>query len=657
MNRSLFGAVTMTALLALPLKPGATPDDFRLNQVGFYPQARKLAVVLDTNATEFQILKVSNSEVVYTGQLSATMKWTQSGESGKQAVFTDFNTPGEYMLKVESLGTSHPFVISGRALKEAAHASLKSYYYQRCSFELTEEFAGQWARPLGHPDTLVPLHSSLGVNDTISAPYGWYDAGDYGKYIVNSGISTGTLLALYELFPEYFGDQTNIPESGNNKSDLLDEIKFNLDWMKAMQDADGGVFFKLTTAQFSGMVLPHRDKATRYAIGKSTTSALDFASVLAMAGRVFKSYDETYATECTEQAEKAWAWAKQNPSVSFSNPTGVNTGGYGDAGDYSDEFLWAATELMLTTGKSEYKDFVAGKDARLSGAPSWQSVYSMATLSLATRENDLPAAKLDSIKNSVTAAATSWSTQISNSLYHVPNASFNWGSNSNFANIGMIMVHAYKITGDENYIQTAAEIADYLLGKNATTYSFMTGIGTKTPMHIHHRPSEGDNVEDPVPGLIAGGPNSGRQDAGPNVVYPYTEPARSYVDVEPSYASNEVAINWNAPTTFLLAAIDAILGDDALPIQNRTSNGAVSRLWSRSAADGVKLTFSLSASDNVEISVYNMKGSLVNSMKLGVCNKGSHSVNLGRSSLANGSYLVKVKAGKQEMITRIQPVK
>lgn len=659
MKRTLLRAVTTAALLALPLKLMAGPDDIRLNQVGYYPQDNKVAIVIGTQASIFEIVETSSSEVVFTGDLSEEISWNQSGETGKQADFSDLTEPGEYKVKVIDLGESHPFSISGSVLKEVAFASLKSYYYQRCSYELLPEYAGQWARPAGHPDLGVTLHESTGKSGTIDAPYGWYDAGDFGKYIVNSGISTGTLIATYELYPDYFGDNTGIPESGNGKPDILDEIKFNLDWMKAMQDEDGGVFFKLTTAEFPGTIMPHRDTRERFAIGKSTTSALDFAAVMAMAGRAFQNYDSDYAQDCIDRAELAWQWAVANPGIGFTNPTDIKTGQYGDPGNYSDEFNWAAAELLITTKKEAYSTFLSDKDLRYS-LPGWQNVQGLAALSLVTHEDELAESGLDfgRIKNSITDDADIYRVNVSASMYRIPNLNFNWGSNSNFGNAGIALIYAYKLTGTSRYLEAAKETADYLLGKNATTYSFVTGYGSKTPMQVHHRASGADDVEEPVPGLIAGGPNKDKQDESSRVVYPFSEPARSYVDNEHSYASNEVAINWNAPLTLLLAALDAELGDNAgSPILSRNVSSSHGHINIQASGDALKVSFNMQKKGTAQIRLYDMKGSLVRNISLGAKEKGNHSFTLSNKSLANGMYLMKVKAGNQELVSRIQPVK
>ena len=555
-------SILFMLILILAQHASSQTGAIRINQVGYYPTANKIAIVVYTKASTFEVVSVPDNKVEFTGNLSAEVFWKDAGDSVKRADFSALNKLGTYKIRIPEFGESYPFEISNTVLRKPAYASLKSYYYQRSSYELTAPYAGLWARPAGHPDTECILHSSTGKSGKISSPGGWYDAGDYGKYVINAGISVATMLSFYENFNTFFADGTiNIPESGNGKNDLLDEVKFELDWLKTMQDNDGGVFFKLTTLNFSGMVMPAADKAARYAIGKTTASALDFAAMMAMAGRIYKDYDAGYAADCVTRAESAWIWAKANPAIYFKNPSDVSTGEYGD-NNVSDEFIWAAAELYITTQKAEFKTYLEGKSNSLKylSAPGWQSVQPLASLSLATQPNGLSSSLITTIKNSVISTANNWLNQITANACRIPTFGYNWGSNSSIANQGVGLLYAYILTKDVKYIKGAAECADYLLGKNATGFSFVSGYGSKTPMFFHHRPSHADGVVQPIPGFVAGGPNSGKQDGEK---YPYSEPAKCFVDVMGSYASNEVCINWNSPMTALFAGIDAVLGDNS----------------------------------------------------------------------------------------------
>lgn len=535
----------------------------RINQLGYYPESNKMAIVVFPGAASFEVVDVADGEVVFSGNLSAPVYWRDAGDTLRRADFSSLTQAGTYKVRIPGFGESHPFEISETVLRRAAYASLKSFYYQRCSYVLTASYAGLWARPAGHPDNACRLHSSTGRSGTMASPGGWYDAGDYGKYVINAGISVASLLSFHENFSTFFQDGTlQIPESGNGKNELLDEVKFELDWLKTMQDSDSGVFFKVTTLGFSGFIMPDKDVATRYVIGKSTSSALDFAAMMAMAGRIYRDYDSSYAADCVVRAENAWAWAVAHPAVYFTNPSDVSTGEYGD-NNVSDEFIWAAAELYITTGKETYKTYLEGKSSllRYQDAPGWQGVRPLAALSLATRPNGLDASLQATLRGSITSKADSWLSQIASNPCRIPTFGYYWGSNSVIANQGIGLLYAYLLTQNVKYIKGAAECADYLLGKNATGFSFVSGYGSLTPMNFHHRPSHADGIPQPIPGFVAGGPNSGKQDGEK---YPFNEAAKCYVDVMGSYASNEVCINWNSPMTALFAGIDAVLGNDSI---------------------------------------------------------------------------------------------
>ncbi|MGW1454090.1 glycoside hydrolase family 9 protein [Salegentibacter agarivorans] len=557
-------------------------DKIRINQVGFYPTGQKIAIVVTSEATNFSILTADEKNEVFSAKLSDVKEWPHSKETVKQADFSSVEISGEYVLQVPGIGTSHSFYIDKNVHFEPAKASMKAFYFQRASTALPEEYAGKWAREAGHPDNLVKVHNSAAsenrpAGSTISSPGGWYDAGDYGKYIVNSGITMGTLFSLYEDFPEYLDTlNLNIPESENNIPDFLDETLYNLRWMMTMQGKDGGVYHKLTSANFHGAVAPKDATLQRWVIQKSTAATLDFAAVTAQATRIFEDYKDELpglSDSLLVMSEKAYRWAKENPDVIYQQEKlkdpEINTGAYGDR-NFKDEFQWAATELFITTGKKEYYQ-EAGLENPLAqdfGIPAWPNVNTLALYSLARhRENykDSELVNINAIIEQLTQMADNLVASSKSSAYSIPiginESDFVWGSNSTAANQGILLLNVYEITGDRKYLDTANSNLDYLLGRNATGFSFLTGFGEKSTRDPHHRPSEADDNEDPVPGLLAGGSNPGQQDkneCAEKYTAAHRHPATSYIDNRCSYASNEIAINWNAPFVYLANAIEAI---------------------------------------------------------------------------------------------------
>lgn len=222
----------------------ASAQAIKVNQVGFLPQAQKLAVVQQSRDAGFEVVDAAG-KAIFKGTLSGASHWEPSGETVSVADFSAVTQPGSYRLKVADR-LSDAFSVGADNYRALNGAALKAFYFNRSAIALTPQFAGAWARPAGHPDDKVLVHSSAAskarpAGTAISSPKGWYDAGDYNKYVVNSGISTYTLLAALEHFPGWFKQDIGIPESGNGVPDILDEAMWNLEWMLTMQDPqDGG---------------------------------------------------------------------------------------------------------------------------------------------------------------------------------------------------------------------------------------------------------------------------------------------------------------------------------------------------------------------------------------------------------------------------------
>lgn len=558
---------TVLATALLTLAAGAGSAEIKVNAVGFLPQSHKLAVIPQTaGANRFEVVD-ADGKVVLDGALGAASRWAPSGETVRVADFSALTQAGAYRVRVGSL-LSDPFTVAQDGYRALGDAALKAFYFNRSALALTPQFAGAWARPAGHPDDKVLVHASAASKarpqgTVIASPKGWYDAGDYNKYVVNSGIATYTLLAALEHFPDVFKRDIGIPESGNGVPDILDEALWNLDWLLTMQDpADGGVYHKLTNLRFDGIVMPHAASTTpRYVVAKSTAAALDFAATMATASRVLAQYDAMWpglSQRMLAAAQAAWRWAEAHPNVVFKNPKDVVTGEYGDA-QLADEFAWAAAELFIATGQSDYAQAFMRRDAALS-TPAWDNVAALGWMSLAHHRDRLkPGIDRALIERRIDALASQLAKHADGG-YRVPLASKDivWGSNAVILNQGMMLLQAYRINGTPAYLQAAQSSLDYVLGRNATGYTFVTGFGARPVMHPHHRPSMADGVAAPVPGWLAGGPNPSQQDAKDCPPYPSKLPALSYLDHACSYAANEVAINWNAPLVYVTAALSAL---------------------------------------------------------------------------------------------------
>ena len=537
-------------------------SEIKLNQIGFLPHASKIAVVPNVESGEFWLISASDKSELLRGPLSVPQDWKVSGETVKVADFSSFDRPGRYYLRVDGVKDSHVFSIVDGVYDDILNASIKSFYYNRSGAAIEERFGGKHARPAGHPDSLVYVHPSAASkarpsDTTLSSEKGWYDAGDYNKYIVNSGISTYTLLKTYEDFEPYFKALSlDIPESKNHIPDLIDEILWNLEWMYSMQDPeDGGVYHKLTTQRFTSTGMPHEQNQARYLVQKSTAAALNFAAVMSKASQLFaknQNWMPGYAEKFGDAALHAWKWAEKNPKISYIQPADVRTGTYADPKDnLKDEWLWAATEMFKLTGKKSMLNGQAQIDALR--ILEWGQVEHLAWFTLA-RDAGVPVTMKKHAKKQLLALADKMVRDLWASGYFVPmiDTDFRWGSNAIALNKAIILLEANKIQEKTDYLSAARALLDYVLGRNATGYSFVTGFGSKRVMYPHHRISHFDNIKEPLPGMLVGGPHAGQQD---DCKYPSKLPARSFIDGWCSYSTNEVAINWNAALVYMLAAL------------------------------------------------------------------------------------------------------
>ena len=554
----------------------ALSESIKVDQVGYLPARAKLAIVTDPGATgSFSVRRSADGSEVLTGRLGPPRADADTGDTVRAADFSVLDQTGSFYLDVAGVGASHEFDVAPDVYAKVFYLAMRAFYGQRCgsAVDLAPTYPG-YRHPACHapgtpnPDAL--MHVSSGAAGAVEATRGWHDAGDYGKYVVNSGITTGELLWTFEAFAGRVGSvRLDIPESGGAVPDLLSEVRWNLDWMLKMQDRDGGVWHKLTSERFGSFVMPERDDGgPRYVIGtgsgpyKSSCATGDFAAVMAAAARTFRPFDPDFAAAALAAAERAWRWLSLHPSVVFKNCCGVQTGEYGDA-NCADERLWAAAELFRTTGAAEYNAYFTANHASArpgligGGAPSWQDV---GTLALLTYYFSAPPATDEAVRAEIRAdtlaAADAIVARTAANPYHVSlrSTDYVWGSNGVAANYGVLLDLAYAIQPSPAYLDAAADNLHYLLGRNSFGLSWVTQTGRRPFHNPHHRPSGADANAEPWPGLLSGGPN--RYGGDPVIdAMPATPPARRYKDDQGSYASNEVAINWNAPLVFLLASL------------------------------------------------------------------------------------------------------
>jgi endoglucanase len=505
--------------------------------------------------------------VVFQGKLAQAQADSLTGDQVQAADFSSFHKAGSYYLEIPGVGRSWNFTVAKNVFERTYYLAMRGFYGQRCgtAVDLGPEFPG-YSHPACHLHG--KFHSSSGAKGPRDNIGGWHDAGDYGRYMVNSGISTGTLLWAWEIYGSKLRKiSLKIPETGNGTPDILNEARWNLEWMLKMQDDDGGVWHKQTSENFSGFVSPEDDTLPSEVMGtgaapyKSTCATADLAAAGAIAARVFKRYDAKFAARALDASRRAWAWTEKYPNVTFKNPPGVNTGEYGDA-NCKDERLWAAAELGRTTGESAFNDFFLKNYAEFlptldsPPAENWNQLAPMALWTYAlSRRKGSDATTIAAIRQRTIVAARAVVDRTIANPYRISMQSkdYVWGSNGIAASYGLYLLIANVFSPDASFLDAARDNLHYLLGRNTFSLSWVTQVGQNSVQHPHHRPSGSGKQPGPWPGLLSGGPNAGRQDAVLAALPKDLPPGKVYADQLASYASNEIAINWQASLVFLLA--------------------------------------------------------------------------------------------------------
>ncbi len=573
-NVSLVGGV-------LP-PPGLEPAaPVRVNQVGYVPGLPKQASVATESTTPLAwTLKNATGTTVATGQTVPKGQDTAAGENVHVIDFSTFDTEGTGYTLTVGADTSYPFDISRTALADLRYDALAFFYHQRSGTPIEAQYVGaEYARPAGHVnvapnqgDDAVPCRADLGCDYTLDVRGGWYDAGDHGKYVVNGGISAWQLQNTYERAVAFgdadaLGDGTlAIPERANGVPDILDEARWEVEFLISMQVPDGEplagmAHHKIHDEQWTGLpTLPHEDAQPRRLSAPSTAATLNLAAAAAQAARLWESYDATFAARALAAAEKAYAAAKANPDRLADPNDGTGGGAYSDS-TVTDEFYWAAAELFATTG-SHRADVVgsplyAGESLSVRGF-DWAATGALGDLTLVTVPTDLPAADVAAIRTAITTTADAHLTQMGAmghpAPYQTGNGGYEWGSNGLVANNGVVLGMAYDLTADNRYRDGAIGTLTYLLGRNPMNYSYVSGYGDQPVRNVHHR-HWANQLEPSLPiappGALSGGPNSALQDPVAARLLPGCSPQRCFVDHIEAYSVNEVTVNWNSALVWL----------------------------------------------------------------------------------------------------------
>ncbi len=595
------GAVSVSCRNRGGLKwANSSAPSLRVNQVGYFPEGPKWATLKNDSKRPLAIELLSEGKVLWNGTSIPHGFDPASGDHVHHVDFSAFNRPGQgYVLRTEN-DESFPFNISPDIYESLPYDALKYFYHNRSGAPIVQPYVSHatWTRPAGHlSDADVGCWGSQECDYRLDVSGGWYDAGDHGKYVVNGGISAWTLLSMYERFvflgegiAPYADGKLRIPESGNGVPDLLDEVRFELEFLLKMQvppgrPLEGMVHHKIHDHAWTPLAIeppPHTD--IRALHPPSTAATLNLAAVAAKAARIFGKYDRAFADYCLNTAQRAYVAALEHPELYASKMDDQGGGAYSDD-IVTDEFFWAATELAITTGheaywvrlrrSKHYEEFPTALLTHPNGtidgdgvtsSMTWQSTAALGWISLATAPNELPEKERRRAVTGILHAGDVYLEILKSEGYLLPlelgeSQKYPWGSNSFVLNNMLVLSLAYDLSKETKYADGVAMGMDYLLGRNPLQKSYISGYGEVPLEHPHHRfwaHQKSTRFPPPPPGAISGGPNSSLQDpqtrrSGLRRGLP---PQKCYVDHIEAWSVNEVAINWNAPLSWTAAFLN-----------------------------------------------------------------------------------------------------
>jgi len=580
----------------------AADSHVRINSIGFVPNGVK-GFTCAQSATTFEVRNASNGTVVFNGNLGSAINATDSGETVYKGDFSSFTTPGTYYVNVPGVGRSVNFTIADDVYNNPFIVAMRAMYLWRCGTAVSLTYNGDtFSHAACHMNDAY-LDYVGGGHNIRDGKGGWHDAGDYNKYIVNAGITVGMMFMAWEHFPAIRNISWGLPDTATGYPDFLKEMKWEIDWVLKMaySDGSGRVSGKLSALNFCAFIMPEAETAARYFTDWGSAATADYVAMLAMAARIFRPYDQAYADTCINAAWVSYNFLLANTANKNPDYSAFSTGGYGTTD--TDDRLWAAAEMWATTGSTTaHQDFTTRANAysdKTDADFDWGNVKNlgMYTYLLCTRTGKV-AAIYDDIRNDLLADANNLLTYRNNHGYArmlgTNGTNYYWGCNGSVARQAMLLQIANMVSPNQEYVNACLDILGYLFGRNMHRRSYVTGLGTNPPMYPHDRRSGADGITNPWPGYLVGGSN-GTNSGDPvlSAMQAGLPPAQYWVDNQDSYASNEIAINWQGALIYALAGFYYVTGTPTYtPTQTRTGTRTPTFSYTRTPT----FTFSPTAS-------------------------------------------------------------
>lgn len=520
----------------------AQNQNIHINSLGFLPQSTKKATIVGESKS-FVIKQSADQAVVFQGKIPEVVFQKDVNQTVGIADFSAFTKNGKYYLETPEGTKSEEFEISPNVYNQAFYTSMRAFYLWRCGSAVEGKHNGiNFSHEVCHLEDGYEDYQGK-PDQRRDGTKGWHDAGDYGKYVVNAGITVGMMFMAWDQFQENLKNfKLDLPETAAGYPDFLKEMKWETDWLLTMQytDGSGKVAHKLTRKNFAPFIKAEDDKEKRYFTEWSSAATADFVAMLAQAARYFEPYDKSYAKKCLAAAELSYKFLKENPDDKRFVQGEFKTGGYQTRD--KDDRLWAAAEMWETTGNPQFlKDFeeqAIAADYKIDEDWDWGNVTNLGMfeyiLSKRTGKNpEIVAA----ISKNIVEVANKIAANAAADVYSRPLIRYYWGCNGTIARQVLNLQVANLISPDQKYVQTSQDAIAHIFGRNYYNRSFVTGLGINPAMNPHDRRSGADSEVQPWPGYLVGGGHT----------------AIGWKDNQDDYSTNEIAINWQAALVYALA--------------------------------------------------------------------------------------------------------
>ena len=524
----------------------------QINQVGYLPGFEKVAFVgnwlgtagpLPVDSREFEVLETDSGRLVYKGNLVLVDErdaW--SGNKVLRADFSEIDTPGRYQLQVPGVGRSYSFEISETVFQPVYRRVFRLFYHSRNSAAIIAPWADSgWERPGGIPGEFNALfHPAVGISplgrgekphDFHAVHRGWFDAGDYGQYVVNAAPVWFSFGAGIDISANAFAsDDLGIPESNNGIPDVIDELEWGMAWLLSMQDSeDGGVYNRVAPLLWDDS-MPHAVDSPRYLFEKTTHATASFAAATAIHARLLRPWKPKQAQLVLAASRAAWKflgnsvqWPKEGDV--YQNPVGVHAGEYPDSSAI-DNSLWAAAELYRATGEDQFLDAfnalldkfqldpTAGVSFKNQGLAAYWAMY-LALEPGVTGAEESASEKADRLRDELSQIlliSADWYLRKAaenpfNAPIHQHKGYTGWGTFGQSSRAVLPLLQAWTISRDDKYLERASEMSNPQLGANPQSICYITGTGSKSPRYPLSKLSQLSRGGLPMNGIPVNGPH------------------------------------------------------------------------------------------------------------------------------------------------------